>query len=119
MAKMTKSELNGWQLKVLLGGLGGGVLGVGIAFGIAKLLLVLDIWPFDSSNMGHTAIPVFAVWGLLVLLVVCPLCLGTLGMVLMPKIWQKIRGIVLFNHYTQSFSVSCRATARLFGPFYI
>ena len=88
MAKMTKSELNGWQLKVLLGGLVGGVLGVGIAFGIAKLLLVLDIWPFDSSNMGHTAIPVFAVWGLLVLLVVCPLCLGTLGMVLMPKIWQ-------------------------------
>ena len=79
MAKMTTSELNWWQLNVLLGGLGGGVLGVGIAFGIARLLLVLDIRPFDSSNMGHTAIQVFAVLGWLVLLVVCPLCLGVLG----------------------------------------
>jgi len=37
----------------------------------------------------------------------------------LPKFCKKISGIVLFNHYTQSFSVSCRATACLFGPFYI
>jgi len=36
-----------------------------------------------------------------------------------PKLCQKSAGLCFVNHYTQSFSVSCRATARLFGPFYI
>jgi len=36
-----------------------------------------------------------------------------------PKFGKKSAGLCFVNHYTQSFSVSCRATARLFGPFYI
>ena len=85
MTKMTASELNWWQLKVLLGGL------VGLLVGI--ILDIFLVW----LGVGDIGFPVhpsnFFEWFVLKildgtwLLVACPLCLGVLA-----NNWQIIAG---------------------------
>ena len=68
-------------LNALLGGIAGGALGVGIAWGICQLWLALDIWPFDSSSWRGPGVPIpaYAAMVACILFLVCPLYLGKLG----------------------------------------
>ena len=78
MGKMTTSELNRRQLKVTFGGFGGLLIGI-----------ILDIFLVGFLGFGDIGFPVhpsnFYEWFVLkvldgtLLLVVCPLCLGVLG----------------------------------------